>query len=56
MAVARMTAAEYHSVSAALKGAEDEHGIYSAGAWHADYLYIRRIIKSVIARQIGARV
>ncbi len=56
MAVAGMAAADYNTVGTALKCAEDKHGIDSARAGNADYLYIRGVVQTIVAGKIGARI
>ena len=51
-----MTSAKDNTVCASLECAEHEDGVNSARAGYADYLYVRRIVKSVVSRKVCARV
>ena len=56
MAVARMAAADNHTVSTFLKSTENEHGIYTAGTRNTDNFYISRIIEPVVACKVSTRI
>ncbi len=56
MAIARMTTAENHAVSASLKRAQNKNRIDSAGTRHTNNFYIGRIIQPIRARKVGARI
>ena len=56
MAVTGVAAAEDDTVGAPLKGPEDKHRIDPAGAGHPDDLNVRRVVQTVIAREIRTGV
>ena len=56
VAVTGVATANDHAVGASLEGAEDEHGIDSAGARNADDLDVCGIRKTVVSRKVGARI
>ena len=56
MAVTGVTARDDHAVRAALESAEHEHGVNAAGARNSYDLYVCRVVKTVIAGKVSARV
>ena len=56
MAVARMAAADNHTVRTFLKSTEYEHRIYTAGTRNADDFNVGRIFKPVAAGKICSRI
>ena len=56
MAVARMATADYNSVRASLKSAENEHRVYSARAGNTDDFDIGGVIQAVISRKVCSRI
>jgi hypothetical protein len=56
MAVAGMTAADEHAVSALLESLEDELGVDPAAAHHPYYVNIWRIFQAGGTSQVGATI
>jgi hypothetical protein len=56
VAVAGVATANDNAVCAPLESAEHEHGVNAAGARNSDDLYVCRVVKTVIAGKVSARV
>jgi hypothetical protein len=56
VAVTGVATADNNAVCAPLESAEHEHGINAARARNANDLYVCRVVKTVVAGKVSARV
>ena len=56
MAVTGVATADYNTVRTSLEGTKNKHGIDTAGAGHANDLYLCRIVQAVTACKVGTRI